>query len=296
MHLLKGIFGIAYSCSSVTNKYCDDWYTTKYKGVYNNPSSKRSVQHARNLGFNNLRTYYLKPDQDHSDFLNLCDQQKIGVEIGISNDLLDQRNSDQITKIINNVRRHPSVKIYTVGNEYFGNLDNIVWGINYVYSMDNSKYIMHSSIFDQNFQTAANVYQKIPSHIKDKYIVGINMYFYGNPPNDQGKVIENVLRDFYNHAVLKNSYLIISEYGRNDDSWLAIWNFLWGNNECLKKYEKYLGVELFSFINENWKSSANGENNYGILTEVGDPKNTYWAVNDFVKNDEFKKNVKTALF
>lgn len=62
MHKLKGIYGIAYSCSQKDNKYCDDWFTNNYKNIYNS-TNNRSLCHVRSLGFNNIRTYYLDPEK-----------------------------------------------------------------------------------------------------------------------------------------------------------------------------------------------------------------------------------------
>lgn len=294
MHPLKGINGVAYSCSNSNDTYCKDWYTSQYRDTYTN--SKKSLYQVKNLGFNNVRTYYLDPNQDHNDFLSLCDQLNLSVEIGISNNLLDQRNADQIRKLMNNVSWHKCVKIYTVGNEYFNSIDNIIWAIDFVYSVDQNKFIMHSSIFDNGFETAKRIYTRIPQHIKPKYIVGVNVYLYGNPPSEQGNVIQNVVRDYYNNPALRDSYLIISEYGRNDNSWDAIWNFQWGNVECLKKYEKYLGYETFAFSFESWKGGSNGENRYGLLTENGEPTNVYYAVLEFKKQPVFSQCIKSSLF
>lgn len=297
MHQLKGIYGVAYACSNGSITYCDDWFTDQYKNVYDNPSSNKSLQNVKALGFNNIRTYYLDPNRDHSTFLKLCDQLNLSVEIGISNNLLDNRDINSIQKLINNVKNYKCVKIYTVGNEYFGNVDNIIFGIETVFSIDSNKYIMHSSIFDENFKTAKFIYNKVPGYIKSKYIVGINMYFYNNPAEKHGDVVQNVVRDYYANNDLKNSYLIISEYGtfRDNEQWNALWNFSWGNIECLKKYPNYLGYELFSLTNESWKGSHNGENNYGILTENGEPKNAYYAIREFKNTDAFKQNIKNIL-
>ena len=295
-HQLKGLFGTAYSCSNSNNTYCDDWYTSQYKYVYGNSQDKKSLHNLKKLGFNIVRTYYLDPNRDHSEFLSLCTNLKIAVEIGISNNLLDSRNLEQLYKLIHEVRNFPCVKLYTVGNEYFGDIQNIKWGIENIWNIDNTKFIMHSSIFDNNFETASKIYQLVPLHIKKKYIVGINMYFYNNPPNKQGDVIQNVIKDYYNNSILKDSYLVISEYGRNDDSAEAIWNFQWGNDQCLRKYEKYLGWELFSYTSESWKGNHNGENNYGIIQEDGKEKKSYSAINDFIRTEAFKQTVKNNFF
>lgn len=297
MHQLKGIYGVAYSCSNPSITYCDDWFTEEYKNIYSNPSSNKSLQTVKSLGFNNIRTYYLDPKRDHSSFLQLCDQLNLSVEIGISNNLLDTRDINSIQKIINSVKNYKCVKIYTVGNEYFGNIDNIIYGIETIYSIDSSKYIMHSSIFDDKFKTAKFIYSKIPNYIKSKYIVGINMYFYSNPAQTHGDVLQNVIKEYYSDNELKNSYLIISEYGtyRDHEQWTALWNFSWGNIECLKKYPNYLGYELFSYTNESWKGSQNGENNYGILKENGDTKDAYYAIREFKNTDVFKQNIKPSL-
>ena len=296
-HQLKGIYGIAYSCSNHHNTYCDDWFTEKYKTVYDNIHSNKSLQKVKSLGFNNIRTYYLDPNNDHSYFLSICNQLNLSVEIGISNNLLENKDIKGIQNLINNVKNHKCVKLYTVGNEYFGNIDNIIFGLELIYSIDPSRYLMHSSIFDDNFKTAKLIYNKVPNYIKSKYIVGINMYFYNNPGNTHGDVIQNVIEKYYHNYELKDSYLIISEYGtyKDEEQWNALWNFSWGNIECLKKYPNYLGYELFSYTNESWKGSHNGENNYGILTEDGNPKSAFYAIREFKNTDAFKQNIKTSL-
>lgn len=294
MHKLKGIYGIAYSCSQKDNKYCDDWFTNNYKNIYNS-TNNRSLCHVRSLGFNNIRTYYLDPEKNHTDFLFACDNYNLSVEIGISNNLLDTRNIEQIKKLITPLKQHNCIKIYTVGNEYSGLLDNIIFAIELIYTLDNNKYIMHSSIFDNQFDTARRIYKRIPEYIKPKYIVGINIYFYNNLGKEHGNILQNVINNYYNDNILKNTYLIVSEYGNNNDDYDAIWNFSYGNIECLKKYPKYLGYELFSYSNENWKGIKNNENNYGIITENGYIKQSYNAILNFKNTDEFKKYIKEIL-
>ena len=298
-HELKGLYGVAYSCSNQSNTYCDDWYSNKYANIYDS-NSNRSLHTVKSLGFNNIRTYYLDPNLDHSSFLTLCCQLNLSVEIGISNNLLDSRDVSNIQKLINSVKYYPCIKIYTVGNEYFGDVNNIIYTIELIYSLDSKKYIMHSSIFDENFKTAKFIYNKIPNYIKltNKYIVGINMYFYNNPPASHGDVLQNVLKEYYSDTILKDSYLIISEFGnyKEHEHWISLWNFSWGNSECLKKYTRYLGYELFSYCNETWKGSHNGESNYGIIKEDGSAKDAFFAIREFKNTDAYKSSIKSKLF
>ena len=79
------------------------------------------------------------------------------------------------------------------------------------------------------------------------------MYFYNNSAVSHGDVLQNVLRDYYMDNELKNTYLIISEFGnnKNEEQWNSLWNFNFGMLECLKKYNKFLGYCLFSFTNDN---------------------------------------------
>ncbi len=155
---------------------------------------------------------------------------------------------------------------------------------------------MHSSIFDDKFVSAKNIYKKIPDYIKSKYIIGINMYFYNNNAESHGDVLQNVLQLYYSDPDLKQTYLIISEYGyNNSDQWTALWNFSWGNIECLKKYPKYLGYELFSYSDESWKGELNGENKYGIITENGKPKDAYYAIREFHKTEVYQQFIKSNL-
>ena len=165
MHQLKGLYGIAYSCSHAGISYCDDWYTLPYKSTYDNQQNKKSLQSVRSLGFNNIRTYYLDPNRDHTDFLLTCERNNLSVEIGISNNLLETRNVDQIKKLVQSIKQYKCIKIYTIGNEYFGSIDNIIFGIELLYTLDKTKYIMHSSIFDANFQLASKIYQRVNLYI-----------------------------------------------------------------------------------------------------------------------------------
>ena len=296
MHQLKGIYGIAYSCSNSNNHYCDDWFTDEYKHIFNNNNNTKSLQHVKSLGFNNIRTYYLNPQKNHNSFLQLCDQLNLSIEIGISNNLLDTRDIKSIQQIINSVKSYKCVQIYTIGNEYNGNIENILYCIEIIYSLDPNKFIMHSSIFDDKFKTAKMIYNKIPEYIKHKYIVGINMFFLNNNAETHGDVLQNVLKLYYSDQELKKTYLIISEYGHHkSDQWTALWNFSWGNVECLKKYPNYLGYELFSYSNESWKGDLHGENNYGIIKENGEPKDAYYAIREFKKTEVYKECIKSTL-
>jgi hypothetical protein len=156
---------------------------------------------------------------------------------------------------------------------------------------------MNSAIFDDNFKSVKNVLTRLNNNsgIKEKYIVSLNMYFYNNKASTHGDVVQNVLKEYYNDPILCNTYLIISEFGNStngDDQWASLWNFNFGNIECLKKYNKYLGYCLFSFTNESWKGGHNGENNYGILMENGDKKAGYYAIESFKGTDQFKQNIR----
>jgi hypothetical protein len=220
------------------------------------------------------------------------------VEIGISNNLLENRDIKSIQTLINSIKHYSCIKIYTVGNEYFGNIENIIFALKLIHSLDQNKFLMHSSIFDNNFYTAKNIYQRIPNYIKNKYIVGLNVYFYNNKAETHGDVLQNVIKEYYLDNILTDSYLIISEFGnyKDNEQWNSLWNFNWGNSECLKKYPKYLGYELFSYSNESWKGTHNGENNYGIITENGNPKEGYHAIREFKNTDAFKNTIKLKLY
>lgn len=297
-HQLKGIYGVAYSCSNETNTYCDDWFTKEYEYIYNNINNNKSLQMIKSLGFNNIRTYYLDPNRDHTSFLNICTKLNLSIEICISNNLLDNLDMNNIQKLIKSVQSYPCVKIYTIGNEYFGNIQNIITCMEYVYSLDSTRFLMHSSIFDNNFNTAKSIYKLVPNYLKDKYIVGINMYFYNNEGHTHGDVLQNVIKEYYLDNILKDSYLIISEYGnyKDNEQWVSLWNFSWGNIECLKKYPKYLGYELFSYSNESWKGNQNGENNYGIIAENGRFKEGFHAIKEFKNSNEYRDYIKSSLF
>jgi len=294
---LKGIYGVAYSCSTKESTYCDDWFSERYSNIYKH-NNQRNLSLVKQLGFNHIRTYYIKPDENHNDFLNYCCELNLSVEIGISNNLLESRDFVSIAKIVNSTKSFRCVKIYTVGNEYFGNTSDIIFGLDLIYSLDNSKYLMHSSIFDTGFHSAKKVYSALSrkSGILDKYIVSINMYFYNNKAESHGDVVQNVVMDFYNDTILRNSYLIISEFGNNSmnngEQYNSLWNFSFGNTECLKKYDKYLGYCLFSFSNESWKGAGNSENNYGILEENGIKKNGYYAIENFKNSEEYRKYIR----
>jgi len=295
---LKGLYGVAYSCSDKNVGYCDDWYVKKYESVYRNNINK-SLKCVKQLGFNHIRTYYLKPEENHDDFLQHCSNLNMTIEIGISNNLLDNRDYSAIKKLVLSTKNHKCVKLYLVGNEYFGDVSNIVFGLELVYSLDNSKYLISSSIFDNNFHSAKKIINSLEANKStciNKYIVSLNTYFYNNPPHSHGDVIQNVVKDFYNDSILKNQYLVISEFGNNytngDEQWQSLWNFSFGNVECLKNYKKYLGYCLFSFSNESWKGSNGREDNYGILTENGDKKNGYYAVLEFRNNNAFKQFIR----
>ena len=121
------------------------------------------------------------------------------------------------------------------------------------------------------------------------------MYFYSNPANTIGQVIQNVLKSFYDNSVLKNAYLIIPEYGTNNNDPVRISSFNDGIVQCLKNYEKFLGYSLFAYSDESWKGTSNGENNYGIVTESGTIKHTYSAVTAFKSSSGYNSVIKPNL-
>ena len=121
------------------------------------------------------------------------------------------------------------------------------------------------------------------------------MYFYSNRANTISQVIQNVLKNFYDNSVLKNAFLIISEYGTNNNDPVRISSFNDGIVQCLKNYEKFLGYSLFSYSDETWKGATNGERNYGIITESGQIKNTYSAITAFKSSSGYNSVIKSNL-
>jgi hypothetical protein len=121
------------------------------------------------------------------------------------------------------------------------------------------------------------------------------MYFYSNAANTIGAVISNVVKEFFNNQAFKNAYLVISEYGTNDNDPTRISSFNQEIIQCLQNYKNFLGYELFAYSDEKWKGAANGENNYGIITENGAIKSTYSAVTAFQSNNGFKSAIKSSL-
>ncbi len=65
--------------------------------------------------------------------------------------------------------------------------------------------------------------------------------------------------------------------------------------QCYGNYENFLGYSLFEYADEQGKGSANGENNYGKVTESGSIKNTYSAITDFQSSDGFQNVIKPNL-
>lgn len=121
------------------------------------------------------------------------------------------------------------------------------------------------------------------------------MYFYGNQANTIGTVISNVVREFYSNQAFQNAYLIVSEYGTNDNDPTRISSFNQGIIQCLQNYKNFLGYELFAYSDESWKGAANRENNYGIITENGSQKSTYSAVTSFQSSNGFRSVIKSSL-
>ena len=121
------------------------------------------------------------------------------------------------------------------------------------------------------------------------------MYFYSNAANTIGAVISNVVKEFFNNQAFKNAYLVISEYGTNDNDPTRISSFNQGIIQCLQNYKNFLGYELFAYADESWKGAANRENNYGIVTENGAVKSTYSAVTAFQSSNGFSSVIKSSL-
>jgi len=121
------------------------------------------------------------------------------------------------------------------------------------------------------------------------------MYFYSNPANTIGAVISNVIKEFFSNRAFQNAYLVVSEYGTNDNDPTRITSFNQGILQCLQNYKNFLGYELFAYSDESWKGAANGENNYGIMKENGALKSTYSAVTSFQSSNGFRSVIKSSL-
>jgi hypothetical protein len=290
----KPVYGIAWSASNPSIQYCDDWCTEEYKKIFAIPG-RGDLQRLKSLGFNLVRTYYWDPARSHDSFLREADRVQIGVEVPIHNGLVHNRDIRGITKLVNEAKNYKCVKLYTVGNEMPPeDADNIAWALGQVTRIDPSRPVMHSTIFDENFKSAKNILRRVDSLTFNKYIAGINMYFYSNPPKSWGDCLQASIRDYFNDSMLRDTPLIISEIGyggmKEDLAFDAILNTLYGGFCALGNFPKFLGFELFSFQNESWKGAQNNESSYGLVKEdaTGTPRRQYYAVENFGKTGFFR--------
>lgn len=294
---LKGIYGIAYSCSNADETYCKDWASDAMKSRFGQ-GGKNDIRKLKELGFNILRLYYLDPANNHQLFLKECEQVGMGIEIPIHNGLIEKRDDTSIRKLVNEVKNSPAVKYYTVGNEMNSQFnDSIIWAINLVNQIDPNRSIMHSSIFDNNFETMKQIIYRLPQGLRSKYIAGINMYFFSNPPQQAGDCIQGAVIKWYNDPDLKDLRLIISETGyaansTDDNQWISFHNTLYGSFMCYDRHPLFLGIELFANQDEQWKHNfGHNEHLYGIMDEFGNPKKAYYAIDNFKNQDPYKQMI-----
>jgi hypothetical protein len=289
---LKGIYGIAWSASNKNIPYCDDWCSNAYCNAFSQ-NGRGDLQRLKNLGFNLVRTYYWDPERSHQLFLQEADRVKIGVEVPISNNLVSSRDIRSITKLVNEAKVYNCVKVYTVGNEMSGNdADNIAWALAEVAKLDPDRPVMHSSIYDDSFATMKNIIRRLDEFTFQRFIAGINMYFYSNNPRQWGDCLQGSVNKWYKDPMLKNIPMIISEIGyagnNEDASFDAIHNTLYGGFCAIQNFPNFLGLELFSWRNERWKGASSNESSYGLCQEddLNTPRKQYYAVQNF-KNAGF---------
>lgn len=282
-HNLKGIYGVTYNCHNLEKKI-----------YYNNLST--SLYTVKSLGFNNIR-FEFNNNVDYSDFFSICCQLQLSVEIIIPNIIIETKNICQLQSFIKYIKFYPCIKIYTVGNQYNGDINNIIFILELLYSLDSTKFLMSSSIYDNDFKNVKSIYNKIPNYIKlsKKYIVGLNIFLPNLNSELYGKTLQNILHTYYLDPILKDSYLLITEFGNNQDNlqWSILWNFNIINIECLKMYPNYLGYELFEYFNS---ISNINKQNYGILTDEYNYKDAFFAIREFKNTNLYKKNIKTKLY
>lgn len=291
-YINKPVYGIAYSASNESINYCDDWATDAYSNKWGSLGAGE-LQKIKNLGFTQVRLYYLDPNRSHINFLNECQRINLGVEIPIHNGLVTNRDISGITKLVNEVKQFSCVKMYTVGNEMEPFLnDNIAWAIEQVARLDPNKAIMHSSIFDDGFKAAKAIFVRLSDYARARYIAGVNMYFYSNPPRTWGDCLQGAVNNWYNDPMVKNIPLIISEIGfagtNEQAAYDATHNTLYGGFAGLSNFPLFLGFELFSYRNEKWKGYGHNEALYGICKEDGSPRLQYQAVDNFSKSGFYR--------
>ena len=95
------------------------------------------------------------------------------------------------------------------------------------------------------------------------------------------KLFPNLVNNFYNDYILKDAYLIVTEFGTPNNDYRFMKDGLDIHAQFLLRYPKYLGIEILSYTDESWKGNSNNNNSYGILTEGGEKKSTYQAILDF---------------
>ena len=71
--------------------------------------------------------------------------------------------------------------------------DNIAWALAEVAKLDPDRPVMHSSIYDDSFATMKNIIRRLDEFTFQRFIAGINMYFYSNNPRQWEIVFKDLL-------------------------------------------------------------------------------------------------------
>ncbi len=278
-------YGICYGPAFPSDKYCKDWFTTDYRCQWASaPSCRGDLADIRALGFRHVRGYYWDPEADHSQFLIEAQKIGVGVEVPIHNGLVKSRDANGIAKLVKSTKNYSAVRMYTVGNEMaLEDIPDIVWAINFVRTLNVLQPISHTTIFDAGYAMAKAIISALSGNLRN-YIPSVNYYFYSNPSYMTGDCLYNSIKEWYNDPITKNLPLYVGEfgwYGSTAVSADAITNFLKGIIRAKKDFRLLWGASLFEFSNEAWKGSTNGENNYGLITDRGIKKPTFFAVQSY---------------
>jgi hypothetical protein len=279
-------YGVCYGPSLPGDSYCKDWFTTDYKCQWSSDAGCRGdLADIRALGFRHIRGYYWDPDSDHSQFLAEAQKMGIAVEVPIHNGLIKTRNAGGIIKLVKSTKNYPSVKMYTVGNEMAQeDIPNIVWTINLIRTLNIQQMISHTCIFDAGYASVKALIAALEN--TRNFIPSVNYYFYSNPSSQAGNCFANAVKDWYNDRDLKEFPLYIGEfgwYGNDTTSAEALTSFIKGVIKAKKANRLLWGASVFEYQNSNWKTSVNGENNYGLITDRGVKKQTYFSIQAYAR-------------
>eukprot|EP00898_Chlorokybus_atmophyticus_P000160 jgi/Chlat1/1144/Chrsp112S01621 len=304
---LRPLNGVCYSpapsdyrVSSPGPYWSGDYANADFAAMWG-PKGRDDIGKMRSdMRFNSVRLYQVNPTRDHKPFMDYARSRGMKVLVPISNwYVLNDANWQQnIAAIVNSLKSHSANAMWVITNEItldpacrnslYVCLRKVMRVVKLVSTLDpSSRPISVASIFDSGFASQKLIKGWMSQYnmagvYNARYVATINMYFFKNYAPTHGAVLTNVLDGYFKDSVLKNTPLVIGEWGLSSLPTPSV--FSGTQQQCYQssagtlasamtgsKYPRFLGSFAFEYSDELWKTQVASpmEAHYGLHSIVG---------------------------